>query len=120
MVAWGAHVRTALQAAEELADDGRYDVEVIDVRTISPFDAETVVESVRRTGRAVIVHEAPRTGGFGGEISARITEEALLRLEAPVRRVAGFDTPPPLAKLEDYYQPNVELVAQEIITTMEF
>lgn len=120
VVAWGAHVRTALEAAERLADDGKYEVEVIDVRTLSPFDGETIVESVRRTGRAVIVHEAPRTGGFGAEISARIAEEAILRLEAPVRRVAGFDTLPPLAKLEDYYQPNAELVAQEITATMEF
>lgn len=120
VVAWGAHVRTALEAAGRLADDGKYEVEVIDVRTLSPFDGETIVESVRRTGRAVIVHEAPRTGGFGAEISARIAEEAILRLEAPVRRVAGFDTLPPLAKLEDYYQPNAELVAQEITATMEF
>lgn len=120
VVAWGAHVRTALEAAERLADDGKCEVEVIDVRTLSPFDGETIVESVRRTGRAVIVHEAPRTGGFGAEVSARIAEEAILRLEAPVRRVAGFDTLPPLAKLEDYYQPNAELVAQEITATMEF
>src|SRR5680860_1368376 len=120
VIAWGAHVRTVLAAAEELAGDDGYDVEVIDVRSLSPFDAETILESVNKTGRAVVVHEAPRTGGFGAEISARIAEEDILRLEAPVGRIGGFDTPPPLAKLEDYYQPNAELVAREIMATMEF
>src|SRR5680860_1448692 len=120
VIAWGADVRTVLAAAEELAGDDGYDVEVIDVRSLSPFDAETILESVNKTGRAVVVHEAPRTGGFGAEISARIAEEDILRLEAPVGRIGGFDTPPPLAKLEDYYQPNAELVAREIMATMEF
>ena len=93
---------------------------MVDIRTISPFDFETVTASVVKTGRAVIVHEAPRTCGFGAEISAQIMERAILRLEAPVRRVTGFDTIPPLAKLEDYFQPDVDLVVHEIIATMEF
>jgi pyruvate dehydrogenase E1 component beta subunit len=119
-IAWGAQLRVVREAAEKLAADGRCDVEVVDVRTLSPFDHETVVGSVMRTGRAVVVHEAPRTGGFGAEISAQIMERAVLSLEAPVRRVTGFDTIPPLSKLEDHFQPDVERVADEIIATMEF
>ena len=86
------------------------DVEIIDVRTLSPFDFETVIASVTKTGRAVVVHEAPRTCGFGAEISAQIMERAVLHLQSPVVRITGFDTVPPLAKLEDYYQPDVDTV----------
>src|SRR5664279_1871328 len=82
VIAWGAHVRTVLAAAEELAGDDGYDVEVIDVRSLSPFDAETILESVNKTGRAVVVHEAPRTGGFGAEISARIAAVSYTHLRA--------------------------------------
>lgn len=120
LIAWGAQVRIALEAAERLAAEGRCDVEVVDVRTLSPFDFETVTASVVKTGRAVVVHEAPRTGGFGGEIAAQIMERAILHLEAPVRRVTGFDTMPPLAKLEDYFHPDADRVVDEIIATMEF
>jgi len=120
VVAWGAQVRIALEAAERLAAEGRSDVEVIDVRTLSPFDFESVTASVIKTGRAVVVHEAPRTGGFGGEIAAQLMERAILHLEAPVRRVTGFDTVPPLAKLEDYFHPDADRVVDEIIATMEF
>jgi pyruvate dehydrogenase E1 component beta subunit len=120
LIAWGAQLRTCREAAERLAAEGVCDVEVVDVRTLAPFDTETVVASVTRTGRAVIVHEAARSGGFGAEISAQLMEKALLSLEAPVRRVTGFDTPPPLAKLEDYYQPDVDLVVREVSATMAF
>jgi pyruvate dehydrogenase E1 component beta subunit len=120
LIAWGAQVRIALEAAERLAAEGRCDVEVVDVRTLSPFDFETVTASVVKTGRAVVAHEAPRTGGFGGEIAAQIMERAILHLEAPVRRVTGFDTMPPLAKLEDYFHPDADRVVDEIIATMEF
>ena len=120
LIAWGAQVRIALEAAERLAAEGRCDVEVVDVRTLSPFDFETVTASVVKTGRAVVVHEAPRSGGFGAEIAAQIMERAILHLEAPVRRVTGFDTIPPLAKLEDYFLPDVDRVVDEIIATMEF
>lgn len=120
LIAWGAQLRTCREAAERLAAEGVCDVEVVDVRTLAPFDGETVVASVTRTGRAVIVHEAARSGGFGAEISAQLMEKALLSLEAPVRRVTGFDTPPPLAKLEDYYQPDVHLVVREVSATMAF
>ena len=120
LIAWGAQVRIALEAADRLAAEGRCDVEVVDVRTLSPFDFETVTASVIKTGRAVVVHEAPRTGGFGAEIAAQLMERAILHLEAPVRRVTGFDTIPPLAKLEDYFRPDADRVVDEIIATMEF
>jgi pyruvate dehydrogenase E1 component beta subunit len=110
----------AREAAERLAADKKADVEVVDVRTIAPCDYETIVESAKRTGRAVVVHEAPRTGGFGAEISAQITERAILHLQAPVLRVTGFDTMPPLAKLEGYYQPGVDDVIKAVMDVMAF
>jgi len=120
VIAWGALVRTARQAAEQLAQEGVCDVEVVDVRTLSPLDTGTVLASVQKTGRALVVHEASRTGGFGAEIAAQIQEQALLQLQAPVRRVAGSDVIPPLAKLEDYFQPSMNLLVNEIRATMEF
>ena len=96
--------RPSLEAAESVADEG-VDVEVVDMRTLSPMDTETVVESFKKTGRAVVVHEAPKTGGLAGEITATIQEEALYYQEAPVERVTGFDVPYPLYALEDYYMP---------------
>jgi len=120
LIAWGAQVRIALEAAEQLAAERRCDVEVVDVRTLSPFDFERVTASVVKTGRAVVVHEAPHTGGFGAEIAAQLMERAILHLDAPVRRVTGFDTIPPLAKLEDYFLPDADRVVDEIIATMEF
>jgi len=113
-IAWGAHVRTLREAAQRLEDEGAADVEIIDVRTLAPLDYATIVSSVIKTGRAIIVHEAPRTCGFGAEISAQIMERAVLHLEAPVVRVTGFDTVPPLAKLEDYFQPDVDTVVESI------
>ena len=120
LISWGAHVRTIKEAAERLSDDKGYDIEVIDLRTLSPFDFETVTSSVVKTGRAVVVQESPLSGGFASEVSAQLMERAILHLEAPVRRVAGFDTVPPLSKLEDYYQPSVDRVVDEVIATMEF
>lgn len=120
LIAWGAHVCTIKEAAERLAADKGVEAEVIDVRTLSPFDFKTITESVIKTGRAVIVQEAPRSGGFASEILAQLMERAVLHLEAPVKRVTGFDTIPPLSKLEDYYQPSVDLVVGEVIATMEF
>lgn len=120
LIAWGAHVRTIKEAAERLAADKGVEAEVIDVRTLAPFDFQTVTDSVVKTGRAVIVQEAPRSGGFASEISAQLMERAVLHLEAPVKRVTGFDTIPPLSKLEDHYQPSVDLVVDEVIATMEF
>ncbi len=105
IVAWGAMMREALAAAEELqAKD--VSAEVIDLRTLSPMDSETIIESVRKTGRLLITHEAPRTLGLGAEIAARVAEEALSSLRAPIERVTGFDTVMPLSQLEEHYLPD--------------
>ncbi|MBY0370865.1 alpha-ketoacid dehydrogenase subunit beta [bacterium] len=109
LLAWGAMVPVCLQAAELSAPRGA-DCEVIDLRTLVPLDEETIFESVRKTGRVVIVQEAPKTCGFGAELSALIAEEAILSLEAPIVRVAGFDTPFPYS-LEHVYMPDAERVA---------
>jgi pyruvate dehydrogenase E1 component beta subunit len=93
--------RPTLEAAENL--EGEIDVEVVDLRTLSPLDEETIISSFKKTGRAAVVHEAPKTGGLGAEIAATLQEEALLYQEAPVERITGFDTPFPLYALEDYY-----------------
>ncbi len=120
LLAWGAQLRTVREAAERLAEEGVADAEVVDVRSMAPLDYETIIASVSKTGRAVVVHEAPRTCGMGAEISAQIMERAVLHLKAPVLRVTGFDTVPPLAKLEDYYQPDAERVLSAIRSVMEF
>jgi pyruvate/2-oxoglutarate/acetoin dehydrogenase E1 component len=105
LVAWGALVREAEAAAETLAAED-VEAEIIDLRTLSPLDSETLLASVRSTGRCLVVHEAPRTCGLGAEISALVVEEALLQLKAPVTRVTGFDTVMPLLKGEHYYLPD--------------
>src|SRR5215831_17361325 len=101
LISWGAMVREALAAAEQLA------AEVIALATLKPYDEETVLNSVSKTGRCVIVHEAARTGGFGGEIAALVAERALLSLLAPIARVTGYDTIIPLPRLEQHYMPSV-------------
>jgi len=106
LISWGAMVREALAAAEQLAVDG-ITAEVIDLATLKPYDEETVLSSVSKTGRCVIVHEAARTGGFGGEIAALVAERALLSLLAPIARVTGYDTIIPLPRLEQHYMPSV-------------
>lgn len=109
VVAWGAMVPQALEAAE-LAAERDIDVEVLDLRTLYPMDTEAVLGSVEKTGRAVVAHEARRTLGLGAEVAARVNEEALLHLEAPVRRVTGYDTVVPLPKSEHYYYPSPEKI----------
>ena len=99
VIAYGAMLREALNAAEQLKGD-KIDPEIIDLRTISPMDTETIVTSIKKTGRGVIVHEAPKTCGLGAEIIALINEKALLSLQAPIERVTGFDIPVPLMKSE--------------------
>jgi pyruvate dehydrogenase E1 component beta subunit len=116
---WGAMTRPTMEAAEDLAREG-IDAEVVDLRTLSPMDEETIVESFKKTGRGVVVHEAPKTGGLAGEIVATIQEEALLYQEAPIERVTGFDTPYPLYALEDYYLPEAARVADGIRNAVEF
>ncbi|MES3161245.1 MAG: alpha-ketoacid dehydrogenase subunit beta [Halorubrum sp.] len=116
---YGAMTRRTLEATENLADDG-IECEVVDLRTISPLDRETIVEAFERTGRAAVVHEAPKSGGLAGEITAILQEEALLYQEAPVTRVAGFDVPYPLYALEDYYLPSVKRIEEGIREAAEF
>jgi pyruvate dehydrogenase E1 component beta subunit len=119
LISWGAMVRETLRAAEMVEKEG-VKAEVIDLRTLSPLDEETFLISVRKTGRAVIVQEAPRTCGLGAEISARIQETALLSLQAPVERITGFDTIVPLLKLENHYLPNPERIIRGIRKVMAF
>jgi pyruvate dehydrogenase E1 component beta subunit len=118
LVTWGAMVVESLAAAEEMAKQG-VSVEVIDLATISPIDEQTILESVEKTGRLVIVHEAPISGGVGGEIAALVAEKALYSLEAPIVRVAGWDTPMPLFKLEHDYMPSTHRVVKGIKQAME-
>ncbi|WP_276260167.1 alpha-ketoacid dehydrogenase subunit beta [Haloglomus litoreum] len=117
---WGAMTRPTMEAAEELAENEGIDCEVVDLRTLSPMDTDTILKSFKKTGRAVVVHEAPKTGGLAGEITATIQEEALLYQEAPVNRVTGFDVPFPLYALEDYYLPEAARIADGIRETVEF
>jgi pyruvate dehydrogenase E1 component beta subunit len=119
VISWGAMVREVILAAERIEKEG-IDIEIIDLRTISPMDEDTFLDSVRKTGRAVIVHEAPRTCGLGAEIIARINEKALLSLETPVERVTGFDTVFPLLKLEHHYLPNPERILRGIRKVTSF
>ncbi len=116
VVAWGAMLRRTL----DVVDDMQADVEVIDPRTIYPLDSDTIIESVKETGRCVVVHEAPRTAGMGAEITARINDEAFLYLEAPVERVTGADVPFPLFAREDAYLPSKRQIRQGIENALNF
>jgi pyruvate dehydrogenase E1 component beta subunit len=119
VITWGAMVREVLRAAETVDGEG-IQAEVIDLRTISPMDENAFLESVRKTGRAVVVHEAPPTCGVGAEIIARINEKALLSLQAPVVRVTGFDVIVPLMKLENHYLPGPERILRGMKKAMTF
>jgi len=116
VLAYGPMVRVALDAATAAEEDGR-DLEVFDLRTLSPLDLEPVYESVRRTGRCVVVHEAPSNVGLGAEVAARITEECFYSLEAPVLRVTGYDTPYPAARLEEEFLPDLDRVLDAVDRT---
>jgi pyruvate dehydrogenase E1 component beta subunit len=116
---FGALVGTAIRAADALADDG-YGIEVIDLRTLSPLDHATVVDSVRRTGRLVIAHEASQSGGIGGELAARVQREAFYDLEAPVLRVTGYDTPYPASRLEEDWLPNLDRILDACDTSLGY
>ena len=119
LVSWGAMVTETLAAAEALAGEG-VAAEVIDVATLKPLDEATILESVGRTGRCVIVHEAAYSGGFGGEIAARLAERGLTSLLAPVERVTGYDTIMPLYRLEDRYMPSVARILAAVRRTLAF
>jgi 2-oxoisovalerate dehydrogenase E1 component beta subunit len=117
LVGWSAVMREMLAAAERLAAEG-IEAEVIDVATLVPLDAETILASVAKTGRCVICHEAPLTGGFGAEIAAQLAGPGLLSLLAPVERVTGYDTIVPLARLEQHYLPSVDRILAAVRRTL--
>jgi pyruvate dehydrogenase E1 component beta subunit len=117
LVTWGSQVKECLETADELAAEG-ISAEVIDVATLTPLDFDTIAESVQKTGRCVIVHEAPKTAGFGAEIAARLSEECFYDLLAPVERVTGFDTHIPLFRLEMKYMPSVERIVAAVKRTL--
>ena len=119
LISWGAMMKDTLEAAKKLAENN-VNAEVVDVRTLMPLDEETIVKSVQKTGRAVIIHEAPRSGGWGAEIATRIQEHCLLNLKAPITRVTGFDVPFPYFKLEWDYLPNAERIIAAVTEVMKF
>ncbi|HET7635488.1 MAG TPA: alpha-ketoacid dehydrogenase subunit beta [Burkholderiales bacterium] len=119
LVTWGPMTHATLRAADTLADQGVF-AEVIDVATLKPFDAGTLLASVAKTGRCVIVTEAPRTASFASEIAALLAEQGLLTLLAPVARVTGYDTVMPYAKLELQYIPGQQCIIDAVRKTMEF
>ena len=118
VIAWGAMWHEAAQAAREAEGEG-IDCEVLDLRSLQPLDLDTIVASVRKTGRAVVVHEAPRTCGFGAELVALVQERCFLSLEAPIRRVTGFDTPFPYT-LENEYLPRAPRILKAIREVVRF
>jgi len=119
VVSWGAMMHEVMLAAEQMEGEG-VDCEIIDVASIKPLDMETILESVGRTGRCVIVHEAARTAGFGAEIAANLAERGLMSLFAPVARVTGYDTVMPLHQLEQVYMPSPETICAAIRKTMAY
>jgi 2-oxoisovalerate dehydrogenase E1 component beta subunit len=120
ILSWGAMVHTCIEAAEKAKIlDGAYDLEIIDLRTLLPFDVDAILKSVKKTGRVVVVHEAPRTCGFGAELAATIQERAMLHLEAPILRVTGFDTPFPYT-LEHEYLPDADRILDAVRRVVSF
>ena len=119
LISYGAMVARCLETAEAASEDG-VEVEVVDLRSLVPFDLETVAASVGKCGRAVVVHEAPLTAGFGAEIVAQVTEKMFLDLEAPMIRVTGYDTPYPPAKVEEHYLPTVDRILGAIDKVLSY
>jgi pyruvate dehydrogenase E1 component beta subunit len=119
LVTWGATTAETLAAADALAEDG-VSAEVIDVATLRPLDMATILDSVERTGRCVIAHEAVLSGGFGGEIAARIADAGLMHLLAPVKRVAAYDTIVPLPRLEKYFFPDRNRIVSAVQSIMDY
>jgi len=119
LLTYGPLVRTCVEAAAAAGDDGR-SVEVIDLRSLSPLDMETITASVSRTGRCVVAHEAPVYAGLGAEIAARVTEQCFYHLEAPVLRVGGFAIPYPVARLEEHYLPDLDRILDAVDRTFAF
>ncbi|RMH34758.1 MAG: alpha-ketoacid dehydrogenase subunit beta [Gammaproteobacteria bacterium] len=119
LISWGAMMHETLQAADELAKEG-ISAEVIDVATVAPLDVQTLVESVAKTGRALIVQEAPKSGAIGSEIAAELSEKAIMHLLAPIGRVSGYDTVMPYYKLEKKYMPSVQRIVSKAKELMEY
>lgn len=119
VVAWAAMLREALEAARQLANEG-IEADVIDVVTLKPLDARTILDSVSRTGRLIIVHEAPMTCGYGAEIAARVAAHAMTSLLAPIERVTGFDTMMPYLRTEAAYMPDVAAIIDAVRRAMEY
>jgi pyruvate dehydrogenase E1 component beta subunit len=119
LAGYGPTVPTLLESAKVAADEG-HELEVIDLRSVSPLDIPTVAASVRRTGRLIVVHEAPYSFGVGAEVAARVTEDAFYSLEAPVLRVTGYDTPYPPSRLEHDWLPNLDRVLDAVDKIMEY
>ena len=117
LISWGASIFETMQAARALENEG-VSCEVIDVATIKPLDMDTILASVEKTGRAVIIHEAAKSGGVGAEISAQIMENSMDALLAPVQRVTGYDVTMPYFQLEKYYLPSVERIKQSVLSIM--
>ncbi|MHC4234326.1 MAG: alpha-ketoacid dehydrogenase subunit beta, partial [Planctomycetota bacterium] len=120
LIAYGAMMRPTLEAAADLQDQHGVSAEVIDLVSISPLDARTIGESVSKTGRAVVVHEAPRCCGVGAEVIARINETAFGYLEAPIRRVTGYDIHFPFFQVERYYLPDAEAIVEASLETLAY
>src|SRR6266571_181135 len=120
LVAYGPMVKLALDAAQAAAEEGLGSLEVIDLRSLVPFDEDTVVASARKTGRMVVIHEAPEFLGFGAEVAARVTEAAFLHLEAPVLRCTGLDIPYPPAKLEEAHLPSVDRILWTVQRSFDY
>ncbi len=119
LLAWGPMVSTCLDAAAAAENEGR-NIEVLDVRSLSPLDMPTILESVGRTSRAIVVHEASRSYGPGAELAARLSEELFYVMESPVLRVTGYDTPYPPSRLEADWLPNLDRVLTAVDRSMAF
>ncbi|EPY06081.1 2-oxo acid dehydrogenase E1 component beta subunit [Paenibacillus alvei TS-15] len=120
LISWGAMMRVALEAARQLEQEKGWSCEVIDLRSLYPLDRDAIAASVKKTGRAIIVHEAQKTAGIGAEIVSLINDEALMYLRAPIQRITGFDVPVPQFSLEDVYVPTVGRVREGIAAAIQF
>jgi pyruvate dehydrogenase E1 component beta subunit len=119
LIGWGAQHHQNMEAAKELKEKHGISVEVLNLRTLNPLDLNAIIQSVEKTGRCVIAHEAPKTQGFGAEIAALISEKCFLYLEAPIKRCCGWDTPFPNS-LEKEYIPDSYRVVKAVLDTMEY
>jgi pyruvate dehydrogenase E1 component beta subunit len=120
LISYGSTMRATLEAAEVLEEDDGVKAEVVDLLSVSPLDTQTIIESVKKTGRAVVIHEGPRTCGLGAEVIARINENVLLYLEAPIKRITGYDVPIPYFAREQAYLPNADKIVAAARETLSF